>query len=73
MEDKEMTRRKNILEEYRKADLDKRLNLFLECPSLRTRFLEIDQSEKAGESLLVNSQKEDVKSADHSQTLPLNG
>lgn len=68
-----MTRRKNILEEYRKADLDKRLNLFLECPSLRTRFLEIDQSEKAGESLLVNSQKEDVKSADHSQTLPLNG
>ncbi len=68
-----MTRRKNILKEYRKADLNKRLNLFLECPSLRSRFLEIDQSETAGESLLVASQKEEVKSADQSRTLPLNG
>ena len=54
-----MTRRKNILEEYRKADLNKRLNLFLECPSLRSRFLEIDQSETAGESLLVTAREED--------------
>ena len=68
-----MTRRKNILEEYRIADLNKRLDLFLECPSLRSRFLEIDQSETAGESLLVASQKEEVKSADQSHTLPLNG
>jgi hypothetical protein len=49
-----MTKSINILEEYRKGDLDKRLNLFLECPSLRTEFLEIDQSERAGGSLFVN-------------------
>jgi hypothetical protein len=59
MEDKKMTRSKNILEEYRRGDLNKRLNLFLECPSLRSRFLEIDQSETAGESLLVNAREED--------------
>ena len=35
----------SILEEYREADFEKRLNLFLECPSLRTEFIEIDQSE----------------------------
>jgi hypothetical protein len=61
IEDKAMTRSKNILEEYRIGDLNKRLSLFLECPSLRTRFLKIDQREKAGESLLVNGQKEDVQ------------
>jgi len=60
-EGKEMTRSKNILEEYRRGDLDKRLNLFLECPSLRTEFLEIDQSEQAGESLFVNSREEDLE------------
>ncbi len=54
-----MTKSKNILEEYRGGDLNKRLNLFLECPSLRTRFLEIDQSETAGESLLVTAREED--------------
>jgi hypothetical protein len=54
-----MTKSKNILEEYRGGDLNKRLNLFLECPSLRTRFLKIDQSETAGESLLVTAQEED--------------
>ena len=54
-----MTRRKNILEEYGRGDLNKRLNLFLECPSLRTRFLEIDQSETAGESFLVTTREED--------------
>ena len=35
----------NILEEYKRADLEKRLNLFLECPSLRNRFMKIDQGE----------------------------
>jgi hypothetical protein len=35
----------SILEEYREADFEKRLNLFLECPSLRTEFIEIDQGE----------------------------
>ena len=56
-----MTRSKNILEEYRRGDLNKRLNLFLECPSLRTRFLAIDQSETAGESLLVAAREEDLE------------
>ena len=56
-----MTKSKNILEEYRRGDLNKRLNLFLECPSLRRRFLEIDKSETAGESLLVNAREEDVQ------------
>ena len=53
-----MTGNKNILEEYRKGDLDKRLNLFMECPSLRNRFLEIDLSEPAGESLFETSDQE---------------
>lgn len=35
---------REILEEYRRGDLEKRLNLFLECPSLRTEFSEIDQN-----------------------------
>jgi hypothetical protein len=59
MEDKEMTRSENIVEEYRRGDLNKRLNLFLECPSLRTRFLKIDQSETAGASLSVNAREQD--------------
>ena len=54
-----MTRSKNILEEYRRGDLNKRLNLFLECPSLRTRFLEMDQNETVGESLFVTAREED--------------
>ena len=37
----------SIMEEYRKADLEKRLYLFLECPALRAKFTEIDQSENA--------------------------
>ena len=56
-----MIRSKNIVEEYRRGDSDKRLNLFLECPSLRTRFLEIDQSETAGESLSVNAREENLE------------
>lgn len=40
-----MRRTESILEEYREAGFEKRLSLFLECPALRTRFIEIDQSE----------------------------
>ncbi|MCG6983445.1 MAG: hypothetical protein LJE88_18750 [Deltaproteobacteria bacterium] len=54
-----MTRRENILEEYRKGDLEKRLNLFMECPPLRSRFLEIDQRETAAESVFFEPQEED--------------
>ena len=35
----------SIVKEYQKADLEKRLYLFLECPALRATFTEIDQSE----------------------------
>jgi hypothetical protein len=57
-EGKEMSKSINILEEYRKGDLDRRLNLFLECPSLRAEFLEIDQSEAVGHSLFETSHQE---------------
>ena len=40
---------REILEEYRRGDLEKRLNLFLECPSLRTEFSEIDKTEQLKE------------------------
>ena len=50
----------SIVEEYRRADLEKRLHLFLECPSLRARFTEIDQSEGAGSSRFERSGQEDT-------------
>jgi len=40
-----MRSNESIVEEYRKADLEKRLYLFLECPELRATFTEIDQGE----------------------------
>jgi hypothetical protein len=40
-----MRNTESIVEEYRKADLEKRLYLFLECPALRAKFTEIDQSD----------------------------
>ena len=36
---------KNIIEEYRNADFEKRLYFFLSYRSLRDEFLEIDQSD----------------------------
>lgn len=53
-----MIRIENILEEYRKGDLDRRLNLYLECASLRDRFLQIDQSEAVGHSLFETPYQE---------------
>ena len=50
----------SILEEYKRADLERRLNLFLECPLLRARFSEIDQSEAAGSSLFETVGQEDT-------------
>jgi hypothetical protein len=61
MEDKEMTRSNSILEEYRKGDLDKRLNLFLEWSSLRSRFLEIDESETAAEPVFFKIREKDLE------------
>jgi hypothetical protein len=36
---------KTITEEYRKGDFEKRLNLYLECPTLRNEFMRIEQDE----------------------------
>ena len=35
-----------ILNDYREADFDKRLHMYLLYPKLRQEFLEIDQNEK---------------------------
>ena len=51
---------KPILEEYKRSNLDKRLNLFLECSSLRRRFIEIDQGEAEREPLYRTSPEEDT-------------
>lgn len=40
-----MTNHDRIIEAYLEADAEKRLHLFLECPSLRNEFMEIDLSE----------------------------
>jgi len=40
-----MRNNQNIIEEYRNADSEKRLYLFLSHRSLRDEFLEIDQSD----------------------------
>ena len=40
-----MKTRDRIIEEYLEADAEKRLYLFLECPSLRNEFIEIDLGE----------------------------
>ena len=40
-----MRTNKNIIEEYRNADSEKRLYLFLSHRSVRDEFLEIDQSD----------------------------
>ena len=40
-----MKDKKKIIEEYRKADSEKRLYFFLSYRSLRDEFLEIDQSD----------------------------
>ena len=53
----------SILEEYRGADLERRINLFLECPSLRARFTEIDQSETVGSSPFETVGREDTPAA----------
>jgi hypothetical protein len=34
-----------ILDDYRKRDVEARLNLFLECPEFRREFIEIEQRE----------------------------
>lgn len=53
-----MNNTESILEQYREADFEKRLNLFLECPALRNRFIEIDQSELSGSSSPEASRKD---------------
>jgi len=40
-----MGTRDRIIEKYLEADAEKRLYLFLDCPSLRNEFIEIDLAE----------------------------
>ena len=63
-----MKRVESIIEEYRGADFEKRLNLFLECPSLRTCFMEIDEREMADESFRATSREANTldKGSDYS-------
>jgi len=39
----------SIIEDYRGSDSERRLYLFLDCPSLRNEFIKIDQSETTPE------------------------
>lgn len=36
---------RTIVDEYQKGDAEKRLNLFMECPSLRDEFVQMEQVE----------------------------
>lgn len=40
-----MRENKDTVEEYQKGDAEKRLSLFLECPSRRREFIRIEQGE----------------------------
>ncbi len=42
---------KAITEEYQKGDFEKRLNLFLECPSLRDKFMQIERDNASARSV----------------------
>ncbi len=53
-----MNSTERILEQYREADFERRLNLFLECPVLRNRFSEIDQSESSKSSSMEAFRKD---------------
>jgi hypothetical protein len=45
-----MTDHARIIERYRQAETEERLNLFLECPELRNDFIKIDLGEYRSES-----------------------
>lgn len=49
-----MRNQHHILEAYRRADYEIRLNLFLECPTLRKAFIEIESREVAPEGVGMN-------------------
>ena len=40
-----------IIEQYRQGDFENRLNLFLECPTLREEFTQIDLAETADNAM----------------------
>ena len=46
-----MKRLDNILADYRNADFEKRLYLFLDCRELREEFIKIDQEEAVKETI----------------------
>ena len=46
-----------ILEEYRKGDFYKRLNLYLQYRDLRCQFMQIDSDERASSQAAVSERK----------------
>ncbi len=49
---------KSITEDYRQSDSERRLYLFLDCPSLRNEFIRIDREEmQAGHTARPESEK----------------
>ena len=56
-----MSNLESIVREYRKADSEKRLHLFLDCPPLRNEFIEIE---------LHSGTKEKKRVSDNSSTQP---
>ena len=52
-----------MLEEYRHADFNQRLNLYLQFPALRSKFMAIDQEEKKAEPILNNSRRRPSRAA----------
>ena len=58
-----MTTHNQIIERYREADTEQRLYLFLDCPSLRNEFIEIDLSEyRAKDSAMKKTKTAPVRS-----------
>ena len=51
----------HILEEYRGADLDKRLCMFLDAPDLRDAFMEIEHAEDRSGAADMQHRKRETK------------
>ena len=57
-----MRTRDRIIGKYLEADSEKRLYLFLDCPSLRNEFIEIDLSEYRSDTAMKKTETAPVRS-----------
>jgi len=57
-----MTYQEEIVEAYREADAAKRLHLFLDCPSLRNEFMQIDLSGTPQANMKEHRERASVRS-----------